>query len=165
MSKKKSAFDHFIASFPAISLPITLGEDTHITFSRKNKPLSQAIIREFIEPLEDEVFDDTTEVVPCFRIADIQDFYAIVYWKAELLSYQYILVTISKDREVIDKKTIAGTFSDGKQLTQSVATINENRQIYVASGQSEADQEEYEAASSSVQRMAILDDGQIKIQD
>lgn len=165
MDKKKTDFQHFIDFFPAISLPITLGEDTHITFSRQNKPLHQEVIREFIEPLEDQVFDDTMEVVPCFQIADIKDFYAIVYWKAELMSYQYILVTISKDREVIDKKTIAGTFSDGVRLIQSVATINETRQIYVASGQSEADQEEYEAASSSVQRMAILDDGQIKIQD
>ncbi len=165
MSKKKTDFDHFIASFPPISLPITLGEDTHITFSRNNQPLHQDLIRDFIEPLEDQVFDDLMEVVPCFRIADIKDFYAIVYWKAELMNYQYILVTISKEKELIDKKTIAGTFSDGIQLTQSVATINEKRQIYVASGQSEADQEEYEAASSSVQRMAILDDGQIKILD
>lgn len=165
MSNKKTDFELFIASFPAISLPITLGEDTHIIFSRKNKPLHQDLIQEFIEPLEDQVFDDTMEVVPCFRIADIKDFYAIVYWKAELMNYQYILVTISKDKEVIDKKTIAGTFSDGRQLTQSVATINDKRQIYVASGQSAADQEDYEAASSSVQRMVILDDGQIKIQD
>lgn len=165
MNKKKTDFEQFVECFPEINLPITLGEDTHFVFSKNNQPLNQAVIQEFIEPLEEEIFDDTTEVVPCFRLSGTKDFHAIVYWKAQLMSYQYIMVTFDKWGGLIDKKTIAGTFSDGFQLTQSVATINENRQIYVASGQSEADQEDYEAANSSVQRMAILEDGQIKIQD
>jgi hypothetical protein len=101
--------------------------------------------------------------VPCFRVADTKEFYALVYWKAELMSYQYILVTFDKWGQLIGKKAIAGTFSDGMQLTQSVATINEKRQIYVASGQSDASQIDFQAANSSVQRMSILDDGQIAL--
>lgn len=165
MNKKKTDFEHFISFFPEISLPITLGEETHFTFSRNNKPLSQEVINEYIEPLEGEEFDDTTEVVPCFRISDTKAFYGIVYWKAELMSYQYILATFDKWGQLIDKKTIAGTFSDGMQLTQSVATINEKRQIYVASGQSDVSQVDYHAANSSVQRMSILEDGQIALQE
>ncbi len=165
MNTKKSDFEQFSELFPEVELPITLGEDTHLTFSRNNKPFNMAAIKEFIEPLEDEIFDDTTEAIPCFKLPGTKDFYALVYWKASLMNYQYSLVTFDKWGELIDKKTIAGTFSDGFQLTQSVATINEKWQIYVASGQSDADDENYEAASSSVQRMILLPDGQIKIQD
>lgn len=165
MSKSKTDFEKFIGLFPQLLLPITLGEDTHLTFSRKNKPFSITVLREFIEPLEDEVFDDTTEALPCFRLPGTKDFYAIVYWKASLMNYQYIMATFDKWGGLIDKKTIAGTFSDGFELTQSVATINEKWQIYIASGQSDVEDESYVAASSSVQRMKLLEDGKIQIQE
>ncbi len=165
MNKNKTAFKQFIDLFPEVVLPVTLGEDTHLTFSRKNQPFSQTVLKEFIEPLEEEIFDDFTEAVPCFRLPVKKGFHAIVYWKAKLMNYQYILATFDEWGGLIDKKTIAGTFSDGSQLTQSVANINEKWQIYIASGQSNVDAENYEAADSSVQRMLLTEDGEIKIQE
>ncbi len=165
MTTNKTAFKQFIALFPEVTLPLTLGEDTHLTFSRKNEPFSQTTLKAFIEPLEEEVFDDFTEALPCFRLPVDKGFHAIVYWKAKLMNYQYILATFDEWGQLIDKKTIAGTFSDGSQLTQSVATINDKWQIYIASGQSDAVSEKYVAAETSVQRMSLTEEGEIKIQE
>lgn len=159
---KKTDFDKFIELFPEVELPVTLGEETHLTFSKKNKPLRPSVIKEFIQPLEEQAIDeDTTEFIPGFRLPKTKHFHGLVYWRADVMSYQYILVTLNTFGELIAKRTIGGTYSDGFQLTQSAATISEKYIVYVASGQSELNIPAYEAASSAVQRLKINGDGTI----
>ncbi len=154
----------FLEMFPEVKLPITLTEESQRIFSASNEPFNQAMVEQYLTPLEDGEIDEFTEFVPCFRIPETYDFHAIVYWKAELLQYQYVLVTFAKDGQFIDKRIIAGTFYDGKALTASVATINEEWEILIVSGQS-AGGENYDPQSSRHQRMEILPEGQIVGED
>ena len=153
-------FAHFLDKFPEIELPVTLGEDTHHYFSRNNEPLPDQMIQEFIFPLEEDL-DELTEFVPCFKILGTKNFHAIVYWRAGLMNYQYVLVTFTEKGLLIDKRVIAGTFSDGQVLTQSVATIDEDWIISIASGQSEGISTDYNAASSTAYQLELLPDGKI----
>ncbi|MEN0003162.1 MAG: hypothetical protein AAF798_03425 [Bacteroidota bacterium] len=159
--KSKIQFPHFLSLFPEIELPITLGTDSHFVFSKKNDPLPALAIQQYLLPTELEEVDDMTEFVPCFRLSNTYDIHAVVYWKAGLLNYQYILLTFTKQGVAIDKKVIAGTFSDGELLTQSVATIDEDWTIHVVSGQQGIDIDDYDASSSRAFQLELLPEGNI----
>ena len=92
------------------------------------------MIEQYITPIETEEEDEYTEYVPCFSIPETHEFFAVVYWKGALMNYQYILATFSKKGELIDRRVIGGTFSDGEMLVKSVVTIEDDWIIYVVSG-------------------------------
>ncbi len=156
----KIKFEHFIEKFPEIDLPITLGENTHHQFSGQNPPLPALMIERFVLPLEKDV-DELTEFVACFRIKETSNFHAIVYWRAGLMNYIYTLATFTQKGLLIDKRVIAGTFSNGQLLTQSVATIDEDWLIVIASGQSDSSAAEYDASTSTTYQLELLPDGKI----
>ncbi len=164
MSKPKPpkvSFHDFLDKFPEIELPVTLTNDTQLEFSRSNEPLPQAMVAKLIAAIEGEDPDEFTEFVPCLKIPKTHDFHAIVYWKAGLMSYQYILATLTKKGELIDKAAIAGTYSDGESLVQSVATIEDDWIIYIISGKTEAEQTSYDASSSKAFNLELLATGEI----
>jgi hypothetical protein len=158
---QKVRFSHFIEKFPEIDLPITLNIDSHHIFSQQNDPLNAIIIDQFIAPFELEPMDDYTEYIACFRLPNTYDINAVVYWKAGLLTYQYTLLTFDKNGRGIDKKVIAGTFSDGDLLTQSVATIDEDWTIHVVTGQQIGNDENYDASASRAFQLELLPEGTI----
>ncbi len=158
---EKLNFGHFLEKFPEIELPITLTEESALAFSKANPPLSFHLIQEYILPIELEEVDDLTEYVACLRIPETNGFFAIIYWKASLMNYQYILATFSKNGELIDRKVIGGTYSDGDLLVQSVATIEEDWIIYVVSGKTSTDATSYDASSSKSFNLELLATGEI----
>lgn len=119
------------------------------------------MIEQFILPLEDQEVDDYTEFVPCMRIPETHDFHAVIYWRAGLMNYQYTLACFTKKGELIDKRVIAGTFSDGDVLTTSVATIDEDWSIYIVTGQSSPGEKNYDASSSTAYQLELLPEGRI----
>jgi len=155
--KQKISFNHFLDKFPEIELPITLSDDSTIEFSKNNNPLPAQMIHEFIDDQEDEF----TEFIACLRIPKTLDFHAIIYWKAALLNYQYILATYTKNGKLIDKSVIAGTYSEGKSLTKSVATIEEDWIIYIVSGQTAANASTYDPTTSNAFNLELLATGEI----
>lgn len=158
---KKVSFKQFAAQFPAIELPVVLSEDTHHLFSQQNTPIPEVMINKFIEPIEGVDEEELTEYVACFRLPDTGPLTALVYWKAGVLSYEYALVTFDKKGEFVDKRVIAGTFSDDEVLTQSVAQIKEDLSIIVTSGQSELAQSDFDASSSTAYVLQLQLDGHI----
>ena len=44
----KVRFKEFLKKFPVVALPVTIGEGTHLEFSRINDPLPQQMIDQFI---------------------------------------------------------------------------------------------------------------------
>lgn len=160
---QKINFIDFIESFPEVELPVILGENTHHQFSRRNPPIPTPIIHAFIEPLEDD-FDEFTEIIACFRIPKTYDVHAVVYWKAGLLNYQYILATFEKNGNLIDRAVIAGIHTDGEVLTQSVATFEEDWMIRIVSGQLK-DGRTYDATESRKINLELLPDGQIVVEE
>ena len=159
---RKISFADFISKFPPVTLPVTLGEDTHHVFGLENDPLSDALISEFIHPLEAVVPDDEfTEYIPCFGIADTEKFIALVWWKAELLNYEYVLATFGLKGDVISRQVIAGTSARDGKVYRAVAVINEEHEISIAEGVSEDGNMLFDPTSSKTRFMEILISGEI----
>ncbi|MCC6723667.1 MAG: hypothetical protein IT258_04105 [Saprospiraceae bacterium] len=153
-------FNQFIQVFPVEKLPISINDESASAYSLENEPLSQKAIEEFILPIETDS-DELTEFVPGFRLTGLKDATALLYWKAGLLSYQYVLVTFENSGKLIDRQVIAGTVSDGKGLVRTVATIDEAMTIYMVSGFAEGSEDEYDASSSTARELELLPDGRM----
>jgi len=160
MSRPANSFQSFLDKFPPLEAPLTLGENKHHTFSRINAPLPQMLTTQFIHPHEEGQMDELTEFVPCFRVANLEKLVALVYWKAGLMDYQYVLLTYTDKGEWLDRKVIAGTYSDGDTLIHSIATIDKDLIITIASGQAEGGQG-LDPASSTIYHLEILPNGSI----
>lgn len=156
-------FEHFISKFPEIELPLILSEDVHHDFSNENDPLPLQLIKQYISKYETSIQDDMTEYVPCFQVPmENKTFKAVVYWKAGLLNYDYVLATYdSKTGTMIDKKAIAGTKVVGNAVKRIAAIIKEDLTIHTAEGIEETGKE-YEADSSKAKKYQMLDNGRIE---
>jgi hypothetical protein len=84
------------------------------------------------------------------------------------MEYEYHLVTFDKSGNLLDKRVIAGTKSNGKLLTRSLATIEADWLINIVEG-SEIVQEDGESvfnpSSSKVVSLEITADGGITLAD
>ena len=158
----KIKFDSFAQKFPEIELPITLRDDSHHDFEQ-NSPLSDEMIAEFISRYEATIIDEYTEYVACFCLpkAAKQAYQAVVYWKAALLQYDYVLATYSSDGNMIDKKAIAGTKAIADTVQHTIATIDEKLVIFVAEGAA-TEGGEYDPNSTKTHRFEILENGRIE---
>jgi hypothetical protein len=153
-------FNQFIQIFPEEKLPISINEESASEFSLDNPPLPQKAIDDFLLPIEEDA-DDLTEFVPCFRVPNLTDIHAIVYWKAGLLNYQFVLTTFEKSGKLIDRQVIAGTVSDGKMVATTVARIDEDLTIYIVGGRVEGSDEIYDANQSMAKELELLPDGRM----
>jgi len=160
MSKEISnSLEQLLEIFPEITPPITISEDSAVNFSSKNKPISLELIQEYFTVWDN--FDEYTEIVPCFQLNVPNNYYGLVYWKGSLLSYEYILLILSKDGTLISKKVIAGTISNGQTIKKSVATIDENLSIYTMVGEQDVSDLSYNPTHSSAFKFEIEVDGTI----
>ena len=154
-------FAEFLAKFPPVSMPIVLGEDTHHVFSMENEPLPEGMVARFILPLDPEPADEFTEYVPCFAIEDTERFIALVWWKAGLMQYEYVLATFNDKGEPLDRRVIAHTrVRDGKVL-RAVATIDEDWVIYIAEGESSDGEDHFDPTTSRTYDLELMLDGTI----
>jgi triacylglycerol esterase/lipase EstA (alpha/beta hydrolase family) len=164
MSKTRTTFKDFIKAFPAIELPVVLDGNIHHTFSQENKPLRTDFIEEFILPYDKMEVDEFTEYVPCFRLPDQLHFHGVVYWRAALMDYNYVLITFDKKGECIQTYHIGGTKTDGMQLVQLLCTIHPNLKIDLAAGSNALSEEEYEPKETKVFHIQLLEDGTADIE-
>lgn len=157
-----SAFQDFLAKFPPVAMPVTLGEDTHHTFSAENEPLSAAMIEHFILPFEaGKEADEFTEYVPCFSLEGTEQFYALVWWKAELLNYEYVLTTFNLQGQPIGRQIIAGMHMADDKVYTAVANINEDWEIAIAEGVSADGNQLFDPTSSRIRHLEIMVNGAI----
>lgn len=155
-------FPDFVAKFPPVTMPVTLGEDTHHAFGTENEPIPDAMIEQFILPTDPGTqLDEFTEYIPCFAIDDTDQFIALVWWKATLLNYEYSLATFTLKGELIDRKVIAKTTVEGDKVFRSVAHINEEYEITIGEGLSDDGITFFDPTSSKTRFMEILVNGEI----
>lgn len=154
-------FPKFLEKFPPVEMPITLGEDDHHTFSTENEPLSEALVEQFIFPFEKTPADEFTEYVPCFSIAGTEKFHALIYWKASLLTYEYILATFLPDGRAINRRVIAKTLVREDKIHRSVATIDEDLIILVAQSAANAADDSFDPEATRTFNFEILANGEI----
>jgi hypothetical protein len=161
-SEFKVSFQRFLEKFPVVDLPVTLGENTHHEFITRHEDLPAPVVDQFISRIEGNVPDELTEFVPCFRLPDNKDFFAIVYWRAGLMDYRYVLTTLNPKGEKIDMRVIAGMYSDGKLITQSVATIDVDWSVTIMTGQTMAGNNHGEHSESRISHLEIQNSGKIE---
>ena len=160
--QRKLTFPDFVAKFPPVTMPATLGEDTHHVFSTENDPLSDELIAQFIHPTEEVVPDDEfTEYVPCFAINDTKEYIALVWWKAELLNYEYVLATFNPNGQLIDQEVIAYTRIEDGKVQRAVASITSELEIVIALGTSSDNGDSFDPLTSKTLEMEILASGEI----
>jgi hypothetical protein len=152
-----------VAQFPPVEMPVTLGADTHHIFIRENEPLPEDMIRQFILPAEPDgtMLDEFTEFVPCFSIENTGNFIALVWWKAELLTYHYMLATFTDQGRLIDRRVIAHTIAGNGNVDRRVATINDEWEIFIAEGCTEDGQTGFDPTTSRTYVLEIMANGEI----
>lgn len=156
-SKDFTAFRKF---FPEIELPITLTEESIFEFNKHNKPLAHVLIENILVPIEGNAIDEYTEFAPCLQFPPTDDYYAIIYWRGQLLSYEYILATFDKSGNLISRKVIAGTRVEDNKVIKSVCNIDEDQIINIIVG-GQAEESKYDAQNSQAMSMEILTSGDI----
>jgi len=160
MNKKTLSFDAFLNYFPEVELPITISEDLVHTADSFNKVLPASAVEDYILKWEDGEVDEYTEYIACFRLPETDEYHAIVYWKGGLMRYEYFLVTLNKQGELIAKKPVSTTISDGNTVKKSVAQIDEDLIIHIMAGENLAD-EKYDPNNSKAFNMEIMFTGDI----
>jgi len=160
-ANKKKNFNTYLKKFPEITPPVTLTEDSPRAFSSYNESFNALMIAEFLLQSEDSEPDEFTEFIPCLKIPNTKDFYAVVYWKASLMNYQFILVTYNKSGVLVDKAIIAGTSNQDGILVKSVASIDEDWIVTIVSGAVEFQQTDYDPKLSKAFSLEIMAGGKI----
>jgi len=159
---KDIPFKQFVERFPKIDLPVTLIEESQRHFAESNKPLPNQMIVQFIEPIQGEPIDEYTEFQACFSIPKTKNFFALVYWKAGLMTYSYNLATFTKKGVLIDQQELSGTRVRNNIIARTVSTIDEEWNIFVVGGVESAENSEYDGTKSESIQFTLLDNGQIQ---
>jgi len=158
---KKPTLEDFLSYFPEISLPVSLTEESAVSFSKLNKALPLSLIEEFIDTVETD-YDEFTEFIPCLQFPVSNYIVAFVYWKATLLSYDYILMVIdAKSGGVIAKKVIGGTKVVENRIFRSASMISEELEIEVIVNEYEDKIENIYPLSTVKFHMEIMSEGNI----
>jgi hypothetical protein len=153
----KVNFTNYLGRFPEIELPVTLRDDSNHDFEA-NPPLQDEMIEQYITRYEAVEMDDFTEYMACFQLPKNEKFQALVYWKAGLMNYDFVIATYGKDGNMIDKKAIAGIKVVGQDIARSIATINDDLSINIAEG-IEINGGDFNADTTKARRFQILDNG------
>lgn len=158
----KPTLDELLSFFPVVEAPITFSEDLVTTFDNVNKVLPKEIIEEFIIPWEAETeIDEYTEFIPCVQLANTDEFHALVYWKGSLMKYEYVLVTLMKNGDLITRKPISSIVVDGDVVKRSIARIDEEFIIHIMAGANAGDELDYNPEHSRAFNMEIMPTGDI----
>lgn len=160
MTNKPQSFGNLLEYFPPIELPITLTSDIHHVFLQENKPIPEGLIQKFLR-LSEEEDDAFTEYAACFRLPGNEQYQAIVFWKASLMTYEYILATFQTNGRLISSRVIGGTKSDGISLLKRIATVDEEGLILIAEGIGPLDERQYNADQSHTYQLEIAETGDI----
>jgi hypothetical protein len=160
MKKPEPSFEALMACFAEHELPITLTEETLTAFQQMHDPIPGYLVDAFFTDGLEQI-DAFTEIVPCFRIPDTHEFHAVVFWKGELMKYQFILTTFDLKGKPIASAAIAGLQSDGATVLRSIATIEEDWKIHIVEGEQGAEEEHYQPTSTRAYEMELLSTGEI----
>lgn len=126
-------FNEFIDFFPVLDPPINLLPDIG-EIPTASVPLPLILLESYILPIEGEETDDFTEYIPYGRIAGLKDIYALIYWKAGVMQYEFVLATFSGEGIPLSHAIIGGIRAEENGILHSVAVIHEDLTITIAEG-------------------------------
>lgn len=150
--------------FPPAELPVSLTLDSHRTFEQINDLMPLDLTARFIAQEDELPEEEFTEILPCFILPQGQhEFVSLVYWKAALMRYDFILATYTKTGIPISRQVIAGTASDGKTIIQKVATIQPDGTIDVIASHQDADLLQFDPSRTLELNYDLLPNGFIAL--
>jgi hypothetical protein len=152
-----------LSYFPEIELPVTLTDDSLTHINATNDLMPEALLQEVFVKYEEDISSEFMEIMPCFRIKMLDEkVAAIVYWKGDLLKYEFILLTVNTSGDIIDKRPICGTVIDGDIVKKSVATIDGEFGIHIMAGAYDSSvTSTYDGNASQSFSMELLPTGEI----
>lgn len=156
----RPTFEDFLDVFPEIELPATLTDSLHHELERENLPFAQAMLLEFIIPSDAGKKDEFTEYMPAFRITKEKAFVALVYWKASLLCYEYVLVTYNPNGLMIASEVISKVEAVNGIMSESATIITPEWVVYVAEASHKV-QEELDPSKAINYSYEVLPNGEI----
>ncbi len=154
----EAQFAEFIEFFPALDLPLSLLPDTS-QIPSDPIPLPGHLQEAYILPFESDEIDEFTEYIPYGRLAATRDFEAIIYWKAGVLRYEYILATYSLQGEPLSHAIVGGLRYEEEGVLHSVAVIHPDLTIIIAEGMAQTDDEGMDPDQTQTYQMTILPTG------
>ena len=161
MNKVPTArFAEFIEFFPSLTPPFSLLPDLQ-QIPSDPVPIPEVLQDAFILPFEGDEVDQFTEYIPYGKIGNTKPFHALIYWKASILKYEFILATYGPDGQPISHAIIGGIRYESEGTIHSVAVINENLQITIAEGLVEENTDTIQPGETQSYFMAIKPSGEI----
>ncbi len=158
---KKIPFEAFLDFFPAVDPPISITDELVHVADSTNKVLPKPIVEQYIIPIEPTgEIDEFTEFVPILRIANTDGFYALIYWKGQLMKSDYILATFTEKGELITRRPIASLIAEENIIKKSAAHIDEDLIIHIVAGANK-DHTPYDPSNSRAFSMEILPTGDV----
>ncbi|MBP6184859.1 MAG: hypothetical protein KA479_07935 [Saprospiraceae bacterium] len=147
--------------FPEVPLPVTVTDSSRDAFEQTNKPLPEMLSALFIEQWEGEVPDEFTEYLPGFHFRTKKQ-YGMVYWKAALLHYTYVLVLLDPDGVFLDRLVLAETDATSGTIRQGAAMISEDFEIFMVESALDATDIIGDPTQTITERWIITDEGRFR---
>ncbi len=145
---------------PFAEIPLVLSVELQKQLTSLADPLPAPVVKDLM-PWED-LSDEMTEILVVARFEQEDNFQAMLYWKAELMTYSFILVTYNHKGEVIDHEKVAGTTYGEESVVESVAIIEDDWMIFAAEGSDKLSGDlSFEPDSSKKRNFMVEKDGHI----
>lgn len=122
-------FEKLLEYFHHIELPISFEPHHTHQLTEKNNTIPTDLAKVFLDENLTEEQEEYVELISFGRISLGNGCIGLVYWKADLMNYEYILVNLDKNGEILAKKRIGGTQYVEKRLLHTVATIEPNLSV------------------------------------
>lgn len=148
--------------FPEVDLPITITEESYRHFPEDRSLGVHDLLVSFLQQALHEEHDEYTEIIPgfSFRVPSHSGYVALVWWKANLLTYSYILATFNMQAQLVASLPLAIVQVQGDAILRQAAHINEVGQIYTVEGLAKG--ETFQAESNIPEQYLLLEDGSIQ---
>lgn len=156
----EAQFAEFIEYFPPLDLPFSLLPDLS-QIPSDPIPLPGVLQESFILPFESSETDEFTEYVPYGRIQGLKDFHAVIYWKAGVLRYEFILASYSLEGAPLSHAIVGGLRYEEEGVLHSVAVIHEDLSITIAEGIADTDDSTLDPNQTQTYQMMITPAGVI----
>ena len=154
-----ASFAEFIDFFPPLKPPFSLLPDIS-QIPSDTLPLPGHLLESYILPFEGDEVDEYTEYIPYAHISGLKDFYAVIYWKAGVMQYEFILATYTGDGKPLSHAIIGGLKSEEEGLLHSVAVVHPDLSITIAEGVA-TEGDEIDLEQTNTYQMTILPSGEI----
>lgn len=160
----KYTFEDFLEYFQEYELPLSLLPDLDQVPSNP-PPVPAELLDRYIIPFEAaEAEDEFVEYIPYGRFASQNKFHAVVYWKASVLRYEFILATFSWEGDPLSHAIVGGIRYEDEGILHSVGVIQPDFKITIAEGLLDPDQRKTDLTQTQTYYMLISDVGGIQYQ-